>query len=406
MDLRQLRGLEIARQKQVRETKDGWLVKSQSGAGFYRVDENFDCTCPDSQLHKKSCKHAFAVRFYLKTGAEKPMNAVVEKRPTYPQVWSAYTPAQNSEIQLFDELLKDLVQEIEEPKQVMGRPRLSLKEQVFCSVQKVYSQLSSRRAHSLYKNAESKSQIARAPNYNAVNKVLNLPELTPILHHLIMVSASPLKSVESSFAIDSSGFRTRCFGQYSEQKFGLQRDHKWIKAHACVGVKTNVVTAIEVTKEDSADCPQFPVLIQKTAEGGFKIQEVSADKAYNSRENYNVVGSIGGQAYIPFMSHTRGKAKGSLLWKKAFHYFQLHADEFYEHYHLRSNVESTFAAIKKKFGDTLKNKNYIAQVNELLCKIIAHNIVVVIHETRELGINPTFEKALKEENSKKVGGCV
>jgi hypothetical protein len=30
------------------------------------------------------------------------------------------------------------------------------------------------------------------------------------------------------------------------------------------------------------------------------------------------------------------------------------------------------------------------QKNGLLCKLIAHNIVVVIHEMYELGINPDF----------------
>jgi len=38
------------------------------------------------------------------------------------------------------------------------------------------------------------------------------------------------------------------------------------------------------------------------------------------------------------------------LFKKLFHYFQMRQDEFYEHYHKRSNVESKFAAVKKKFG--------------------------------------------------------
>lgn len=80
-----------------------------------------------------------------------------------------------------------------------------------------------------------------------------------------------------------------------------------------------------------------------------------------------------------------------------FHYFQLNQEEFYQHYHKRSNVESTFSAVKKKFGETLKSKNPTAQVNELLCKLIAHNIVVVIHEMHELGITPTFEKTLKSE---------
>jgi hypothetical protein len=37
----------------------------------------------------------------------------------------------------------------------------------------------------------------------------------------------------------------------------------------------------------------------------------------------------------------------------------------------RSDIEVTNAAIKRKFGETLKSKNPTAQVNELLAKIIA-----------------------------------
>jgi transposase len=68
----------------------------------------------------------------------------------------------------------------------------------------------------------------------------------------------------------------------------------------------------------------------------------------------------------------------------------LHRDEFMGHYHKRSNVESTFNMVKAKFGDKLKSKNFTAQRNELLCKLIAHNIVVVIHEMFELGVKPEF----------------
>ena len=75
-----------------------------------------------------------------------------------------------------------------------------------------------------------------------------------------------------------------------------------------------------------------------------------------------------------------------------FHYFQLNRDEFMEHYHKRSNVETTFSSIKKKLGETLKSKNKTAQINELLCKIIAYNITVLIQETTELGITAKFTR--------------
>ena len=63
-----------------------------------------------------------------------------------------------------------------------------------------------------------------------------------------------------------------------------------------------------------------------------------------------------------------------------------------EHYHKRSNVESTNAAIKRKFGETLKSKNQIAQVNELLAKIIAYNLNDVLRDfPPEASLNKFYE---------------
>ena len=58
-----------------------------------------------------------------------------------------------------------------------------------------------------------------------------------------------------------------------------------------------------------------------------------------------------------------GKSKGSALWSKMNHYFKLNRNDFMEHYHKRSNIEATNATIKRKFGETLKSKNPVAQVN-------------------------------------------
>ena len=46
--------------------------------------------------------------------------------------------------------------------------------------------------------------------------------------------------------------------------------------------------------------------------------------------------------------------------------------------------------IKSKFGDMLKNKNLVSQTNELLCKLIAYNITVLIGAMYELKIEPNL----------------
>jgi hypothetical protein len=60
------------------------------------------------------------------------------------------------------------------------------------------------------------------------------------------------------------------------------------------------------------------------------------------------------------------------------------------HYHRRSNIESTFSAIKRKFGDAVRSKTETACVNEVICKCIAQNLTCLIQEQHELGIEPVF----------------
>lgn len=293
------------------------------------------------------------------------------------------------EFKLFDELLKDLVQAIPEPEQTIGRPRLPLQESLFCAVQKVYSQLSSRRAYSLFQNATERGQIEHALHFNTPSKLLNKSEITQILHQLVFLSALPVAGLETDFAIDSTRIRTTSFSVYNGMKHGQTKEHKWLKAHMCVGAKTNIVTAVIITDGNSNDFPLLCLLIKQTSEY-FTIKEVSADLAYSSRNNLELIDSLGGMPYIPFKKNAVGSARGSSMWKKMYHYFQLNRDDFLKHYHKRSNIESTNAAIKRKFGETLKSKNPVAQVNELLAKIVAYNLTVVIYEMYENGISPEF----------------
>jgi len=136
----------------------------------------------------------------------------------------------------------------------------------------------------------------------------------------------------------------------------------------------------------------------KTTAKAFTISEVSADKAYGSFRNYDAISTNGGTPFIAFRGHTSIETAGQHggLWEQMFHYFMFKRDEFLTHYHKRSNVESTFSMLKRKFGDSLRSKTDTAMLNETLCKVICHNVVVLIHEMHELGIEPKFWSALPQ----------
>jgi hypothetical protein len=61
-----------------------------------------------------------------------------------------------------------------------------------------------------------------------------------------------------------------------------------------------------------------------------------------------------------------------------------------ERYHQRSNVESTFSALKRKFSRKLLMKGEVGQVNEALAMLLCHNICVLVKEAFQNGISTEF----------------
>lgn len=241
-------------------------------------------------------------------------------------------------------------------------------------------------------DATEKGFIQKTPHSNSVFNALDNPELTQILTNLIIAASLPLKEVESDFAVDSTGFTSPRFHRWFDHKYGKERQgHDWVKAHAVCGVTTNVVTAVEIHERNTNDSPLLPSLLDTTAEN-FTVREVSADKAYASEVNFQAIARHQAEAFIPFRSNATGGIGG--LFAKAFHYFSLCREEFNQHYHKRSNVESTFSMMKAKFGDSVRSKMDVAMKNEVLCKVLCRNICYPISAMYELGIVPVFEAAM------------
>lgn len=405
-EIRRQKGMQIAQTCRIlKREKGGYVVPSQSGNGAYLVKYiNYKpvCECPDFEKRNVlgiKCKHIWAVEITISKETKDGHTTITKTvRMTYPQDWSAYDQAKTHEKALFLKLLYDLCGGIPNPEYSFGRPKLPLSDMIFASALKVYSTFSLRRFMSDMQTAKEKGYIDKVPYYSTVARYMENPELTPLLMDLVIKSSLPLKAVETDFAIDSSGFSTCRFDRWYSFKYGKEMQSRvWIKTHLISGVKTNIVTGVKITESYEHDSPQFPELVKKTAEN-FEIKELTADKGYSSRNNLELVNNLGGTAYIPFRSNVTGKARGSKTWAKMYHFFMYQREEFLQHYHKRSNAETVFSMVKGKFGDSVRSKTKTAQINEVLLKILCHNICVVIQEIYELGIEPNFSVAKVNEN--------
>jgi transposase len=397
MDTREQRGLALSTNAGIKLIGGTtWKVPSATDAKAAYVVNVADgvCSCPDFELRRAKCKHVWAVEAVRTVETQADGSTVTTEslkvtRKTYSQPWPAYNAAQCAEKDTVQRLLRGLCDGISTPAHPGRGPKpMAYADAIFGMVMKVFGGLSARRSSTDIEACAEDGHISRAPRYNTMIDCFNNPALTPVLTRLIEQSAAPLATVETSFAVDSTGFGTTVYRRWFDAKYGKEMaESTWLKAHAMVGTTTNVVTSVTVTDSSGADSPQLPELVERTRER-FKMAEVSADKAYLAHSNLAVIESSGAAPYIPFKSNSQGT--GSAAWTRMWGLFMYRQPEFLAHYHKRSNVEATFSAIKRKFGGSVRSKKFTAQVNEVLCKILCHNLSCLVHAMHELGIEAPF----------------
>lgn len=324
----------------------------------------------------------------------------------FPRDEAAYTRGQAAEWRDFDTLLRDACADLPTAPPKRGNQALHPREEAWAAVRKVHSGLSGRRAMALMRHGVEIEALRWEPHEHVASRFFNKPYAQDMLDVLIARSALPLASIETQWGIDSTGFRTQGLGglwrleRYDEER----KITAWRKCHALVGLNTKVVGALLVTPHRgklTGDISQFAPLLERAKDAGYTLVEIIADGAYCGRQVLTLAEELGATPLIPFKKHTMPARKtshgtpGGSAWWRAWHYFNLHKEQFYERYHKRSNVEACFSTIKRKYGETLKSTRDVAADNELRARIIAHNLATILMEVEQDNVTmPTWASAL------------
>lgn len=371
-----------------------WMVPSQRTKKKVKICYAVDlaplrCTCDEferaaDQGKTLLCKHIRAV--WLKQRVERN-----ELLPA-PRNWPAYNKAKKDEKYRFQVLLKDLCRGIAPriPSNKGGRPRLLMSDIVFAMVYKVYTKSAGRTFSFDPKISRELGLIEEVPSHNSIFAYMAESWMTGILTDLIQQSALPLVEAEvgGRLAIDSTNFSTSRFKRWSTTKKNKRHDHReWVRVHCACGVNTHVIMATKITVPNAHDAPWLKFLLSEALQI-FDVKEVTADSAYPSEANFRAIHEAGAEAYIRFKSNATGGIGG--FYRRAFDFYRYHQSEFLQRYHKRSQVEATYNMIKSRFGHSVSSRNERAMRNEVLCKILCHNICCVIQSIYELGIEPHF----------------
>lgn len=254
-----------------------------------------------------------------------------------------------------------------------------------------FPSLSTRRARSLLLLFKQIKLInVNIPCFKTLCNYRAEPLLHNVLDELIEESSKPLIKIEYDFATDSTGIRTNLFSTWYSlrcKKRIKRRDH--LTVHTSVGVKSTIVTAINVEIKKGKDNIIFREHVDKTAKN-FKINEWSGDGMYWAKANCAKVAEKGGKPYFNCKSSWNGKQGGCPSWKNM---NQEHIDnpkDYDKSYHKRSNVESGNQSKKMLHGDKVYSKLDSARVNEETLRWINHNINVLNRAEHEWKIKPKF----------------
>jgi transposase len=392
MKLKKEKGKDIAKNSEIKFNGVFWIVPSASGKDEYKVDvQNQTCTCPDFDKNKTKCKHQFAVeeKIWGEIKLAESANAMkaVRRTPRKKRNWAGYNKAKTNERSRFLELLYELCQMIPEPpKNGRGRTPMPLSDMLFSIIAKIYERNSFRRFYGYLNEAVSRGFIKNQPHFNSVCNYLRKDWITEILLDLITISSLPLSAVETSFSVDSSGFGSAYKERWYDVKYNNNEDwHSWIKAHIICGNLTKIVAGIHISEAYSNDSPHFIKLVNQASKS-FQVKEVLADAAYSSKENLEfVVERKKANVYIPFKSNAVER-KDSEIWNKLLHFYRFNQTEFHEKYKYRSNAENGFSSVKLNFDEQIRAFSDTGQINELLAKIVCHNLIVLVKSTYELNI--------------------
>ena len=307
---------------------------------------------------------------------------------------SLYNLSQENEIFIFFKYLPHITYSVCKNEDLwcgIGAPPAKLYDVLMNLSIKQYFGRSLRRSIGLIKLMQKAFKLRfRLLCFKTLNNYLNNSHIRKYLDKLIEYTSNPLLSLENNFATDKTGEKTNTRSSWYNIRCGIEtkkRDH--LNVHITTGCELHAVTSVTVLREKGRDNIIFRKHNANLKQQGYKVNIHSGDGVYLSRKNCTAVEEIGGKPRFHLKKGLTKKPKGHPAWKRMLVHAQEHPEEYEQEYHIRSNVESTNSAKKRKFGDSVKSKQDTSQEQECHLSWCCYNFTILSRAYYELDIRPT-----------------
>lgn len=296
--------------------------------------------------------------------------------------WAKYDKAQINEINNMLLFIRDVVNEacrglnineISEKKE-RGRPPKPPRDLAKAVLMQQYFGVSNRATEGLVKLFREKMQIHSRFSYKAIERAYEITDVTLILQEVFKITQEPIRDKEHNFSIDGTGLPTSTKQNWEQDK-KKSETKGYEKMVAMVGTTYKMISAVTLTENpEGNESPYLEPLVMETAKKYDEIDLVTGDAAYISRENCNIIASIGA---IPRIYPKQGitlRQKGSKAWTGMLLSFINDPQKWLEEYHSRSISETANSTYKRDFPVPLRRKINVRRKQEAFTRVCDYNL--------------------------------
>jgi hypothetical protein len=174
--------------------------------------------------------------------------------------------------------------------------------------------------------------------------------------------------------VDASGLTISKKGDYIEEKW-IREKKEFIKLHIAVDEESKKIVSFRITKGNVHDTKKFSQLV-KESKTKYDIDKVYGDKAYDNRENFNILDDINAEPAISIRKNASTRSKGCplrtdeilLIKKLGYNGWKQLKDTG-----RRWIAEIVFSSLKRVLGEDLLSKEFKAQKIEAGLKVMLYN---------------------------------
>lgn len=284
-------------------------------------------------------------------------------------------------------LLRELLLTVDEPPRRTNHKRLPLRDMLFVLVTKVFFRLSSADVCLFLELLHPDLWVGPIPHRNSVTNYMQMEWLKPILEGLVGASSKSLIPLSGVlFAVDSTPILAPGYYMSKDRETGkLFKRRNWLRLHMICDDLTGVVTAARADSMHVAEQRYFEVLLGETMESGFQVEAIGADKNYCTKANVRWARERGVLTYITVKKNAKRSRKNSdPAWDENYERAKSSDQKVRLKFHKRNRIESVNSRVKWRYDEEVLVKMPAAQYNEALCKVICHNLLVLVQYSRML----------------------